>query len=217
MAASVALGDISRAVGPLILKYSDLYMNTVVQNLINPELNSVVKPPLLSSFGDVAMAVGPEFKRYIVYCFQLLTQAAAMEMDPDDEDEVEFVSEIRIAVLEAYTGIVQGFVNNNPELGLMLVPQLPEIAKFAMKIAGEIQASGDDSIYDGKTPTIIKLLVGVLGDITSSVDKRTWFGHFNTSLPWVQALLNWLNTLETAEETPADMSVAQWAMTALKP
>lgn len=36
---------------------------------------------------------------------------------PEDEDDMEMLSELRVAILEAYTGIAQGFAPASPECG----------------------------------------------------------------------------------------------------
>jgi importin subunit beta-1 len=44
--------------------------------LQNPNLNRACKPPLLSVFGDIAVAVEEDFNRYLVYVQTILSQAS---------------------------------------------------------------------------------------------------------------------------------------------
>lgn len=47
-----------------------------------------MKPPILSTIGDVALAIGPEFKNYLNFVCQILQQASQMAAP----DKVNFPS-----------------------------------------------------------------------------------------------------------------------------
>ena len=44
----------------------------------NAEVHRSVKPPILSTIGDIALAIGPEFKNYLGFVCQILQQASQM-------------------------------------------------------------------------------------------------------------------------------------------
>ena len=92
-----------------------------------------MKPQILSVLGDVALAIGPEFRKYLDVVLQTLIQASQAQVDrvsrhlishgdnfdsmismlilkmvQNDFEMVDYLCELREGVLECYTGIVQG-------------------------------------------------------------------------------------------------------------
>ena len=58
---------------------------------------------MISVIGDIAMAVEGNFDRYLPNTMPMLIQAASTTMDEDADDEMlEFLDELREAVLDAY-------------------------------------------------------------------------------------------------------------------
>ncbi len=56
-------------------------MTILLENLSNADVHRLVKPQILSVFGDVALAVGAEFKRYLDMVMQTLMQASQAQVD----------------------------------------------------------------------------------------------------------------------------------------
>ena len=84
----------------------------------SPKLNKSVKPLILSTFGDVALAIGVEFKKYADVVLNALHQASTIQADPNDIDLVDYFNELREGCLDAYTGILQGLKGNNNTTGI---------------------------------------------------------------------------------------------------
>lgn len=84
-------------------------MTVLLENLQSEVLNRNVKISVLSCFGDIALAIGPHFEPYFETTMGVLRQAGQVEPNPLDYDIVDYVSQLREGILEAYTGIVTGF------------------------------------------------------------------------------------------------------------
>jgi len=98
-----------------------------------------VKPCILSTIGDIALAIGAEFKNYLDIVFHILQQAAQTQVDKTDFDMIDYINELREGCLEAYTGIIQGLkgdVENkiNPDVNLA-GPQIPVMLQLIELIA----------------------------------------------------------------------------------
>ena len=99
------VGDICRSVGSRVLQWSDEMMEVLLSNLGDNSVHRLVKPQILSVFGDMALATGPEFRKYLDHVLQTLMQASQAQVDRSDLD---YLNELREGCLEAYTGIIQG-------------------------------------------------------------------------------------------------------------
>uniref|UniRef100_A0A667WRC1 Karyopherin (importin) beta 1 n=1 Tax=Myripristis murdjan TaxID=586833 RepID=A0A667WRC1_9TELE len=100
--------DLCRALMSNILPYCDEIMQLLLENLGNENVHRSVKPQILSAFGDIALAIGGEFKKYLEIVLDTLQQASQAQVDKTDYDMVDYLNELREGCLEAYTGIIQG-------------------------------------------------------------------------------------------------------------
>lgn len=112
------IGDISRALGDQSAQYANAFMTVLCESLQSETLNRNVKIPILSCFGDIALAIGPQFEAYLDTSMNILRQAGQIMPNPMDYDLVDYVSQLREGILEAYTGIVTAFKNS--EKGTLL-------------------------------------------------------------------------------------------------
>lgn len=76
------IGDVCRALGEQSAQYCDSFMSVLFENLQSPVLNRSVKPPILSCFGDVAMAIGAAFEPFLPTTMAVLQQASLMQASP---------------------------------------------------------------------------------------------------------------------------------------
>jgi importin subunit beta-1 len=138
------VGDIARGVKLGILPYCDELMTLLMQNLSNPEIHRDVKPQVLSVFGDIALSIGPEFKKYLDAVVGVLQQVMQVQVDEKDFEVREYLRSLRESVLEAFTGIVQGLKGAdkapNPDINL-LQQHVPVIIKYIVKVAQDPELS----------------------------------------------------------------------------
>ncbi|XP_015608846.1 importin subunit beta-1 isoform X3 [Cephus cinctus] len=153
-------GDICRALKNKILPYCDEIMTLLLENLGNNSVHRSVKPQILAVFGDIALSIGPEFKKYLDVVLQTLAQASQANVDRLDYDMIDYLNELREGILDAYTGIVQGLKGDgstpNPDVNL-LEPHVPFMIQFITSIARDREHS------DGN----VAASAGLIGDLVT--------------------------------------------------
>ncbi|KAG6485360.1 importin subunit beta-1-like [Zingiber officinale] len=156
------VGDICRALDDKILPYCDGIVSQLLKNLSDPVLHRSVKPPIFSCFGDIALAIGEHFEKYIPYVIPMLQGAAdhCSELSPDDDDMQEYGNQLRRGIFEAYSGILQGFKSSKAAL---MVPHANRLLKF-------IEAVVSDKFRDEE---VTKAAVAVLGDLADALGPNT--------------------------------------------
>ncbi|GAB4826181.1 Importin subunit beta-1 [Ancistrocladus abbreviatus] len=156
------VGDICRALEDKILPYCDGIMTLLLKDLSSNQLHRSVKPPIFSCFGDIALAIGDNFDKYLMYAMPMLQSAAELSSHTSaaDDEMTEYTNLLRNGILEAYSGILQGF-KNSPKTQL-LIPYAPHILQFL------------DSMYLEKDmdDAVMKTAIGVLGDLADTLGSN---------------------------------------------
>jgi importin subunit beta-1 len=161
---SAAVGlvaDISRGLGNKILPFCDDIMKMLLDNLSNNSVHRSVKPQILSVFGDIALAIGPEFKKYLPIVLQTLEQASQLQMDRNDYDLVDYINELYENCLQSYTGIVQGLKGDKDKSSediRLLFPHLRHIAGFIVRVASDPEI----------TDSLLSAAAGLIGDLIAA-------------------------------------------------
>ena len=162
IAAVGVVGDLSRALGENILLHCDDLIKCLLAGLTEVSLFRDAKPHIISALGDIALAIGPNFKNYIETVLQLLSQASQIEVDRKDYTLIEYMNELRDSCLDAYTGIIQGLKGPDPrevnQEVQLIWPQVPFILAF-------IDYIGKDPVH---TDSNICSCCGILGDLSIS-------------------------------------------------
>lgn len=156
------VGDICRALEDKIFPYCDGIMTQLLKNLSSDNLHRSVKPPLFSCIGDIALAIGDNFEKYLMYAMKTLQIAAEMYAHTSgfDLEMTEYINSLRNGILEAYSGIFQGFKNSSKSQ--ILIPYAPHILQFL------------DSIYMEKDmdDIVMKTAIGVVGDLADTLGSN---------------------------------------------
>lgn len=156
MVAVGIIGDISRALGEQSAEYAGVFMSALLENLQSDVLNRNVKIAVLSCFGDIALAIGAGFEPYVDTTMGVLRQAGALQPNPLDFDLVDYVTQLREGILEAYTGIVTAFKNTDKVQ--LLLPHSSNILELVQRCLGD----------DDRSETTVKLCFGLLGDLADA-------------------------------------------------
>ena len=154
------VGDISRNIEEKIQPFCDNIMNALVDDLKDSTIHRSVKPPVLSCFGDIAMAIGGAYKPYLEFSVLMLMQASATTVPDDDEDLVEYLNLLREAILEAYVGIIQGLRDGNM-LGDFMT-YVPSVLQFLQVIAED----------PNRDSYVLSKAVGLLGDLAQTMGPQ---------------------------------------------
>lgn len=165
IAAVGVVSDVCRAIGRQILPHCDEIMTVLLTNLSDANVHRSVKPHILGVFGDICLAIGSDFKKYLEVVLQMLQQAASAQIDKTDYDMVDYLNELRESCLEAYTGIIQGLKGDdkekiNPDVNLVTA-QIPFILTFIEAVSDDVDHS------DG----IVAACSGLIGDLCEAFGK----------------------------------------------
>ena len=164
------LGDVARAVDSALTPYAPRLLSTLLTALRSPDVRREVKPPILSAFGDVALALGPGFAPLAgdvvptLAAAASLAAAAAAAAAPDDDDALEYTDALRAGVAEAYSGLFNGLSAGDgatpPAADAALATAGPPALDFAADVA---------SRADGADPAVVRAVVSLVGDVAATV------------------------------------------------
>lgn len=160
------VSDICRALKSDILPYCDEFMTLLVENLQDSTIDQSIKPQIFWVFGDIALVIGPDFMKYLDIVMTMLSQASQVPMDHSDLDKRDHLNRLRESILEAYTGIVQGFKGDQrkPRQELSYVqPYVQDIINFMIVIAEEPMHT------DNQVATV----AGLVGDLCQGFGPPT--------------------------------------------
>jgi len=191
------VGDICRALVTRILQWSDEIMEVLLTNLGDNSVHRSVKPQILSVFGDMALATGPEFRKYLDHILQALMQASQAQVDRSDPDMLDYLNELREGCLEAYTGIIQGLKGDGqvPSGDLTIVqPHVAYIVQFITVVARDSEHS-DASVAAS---------AGLIGDLCAA------FGRDIVTLLDVEPISELL-TVGRRSKTSKTKTLSTWA------
>ena len=190
------VGDISRNIEGHMQPFCDDIMNALVDDLKDSNIHRSVKPPVLSCFGDIAMAIGAAYQPYLEFSVLMLMQASQTAVPQDDDDLIEYLNLLREAILEAYVGIVQGLRDGNI---------LNLFGAYVAPLMSFLNVIAEDPNRDD---FVLNKAVGLLGDLAQTMGGQMK-NEFNK--PFVQKLV----AEAMSSNDPSLVEVATWASTLL--
>ncbi|KAJ3081638.1 karyopherin beta [Quaeritorhiza haematococci] len=194
------VGDISRALNDQVLVYCDNFMNYLMNALQSPVLHRNVKPVIVSCFGDIALAIGGQFEKYLKVVMLVLQQAANTRVQLNDYAMIDYQSQLRESIVEAYVGIVQG-LKTGDQIN-MFAEHLPSVFGFLQVVHADVD----------RTETTTRAMLGLLGDVGEAFPP----GHLKMfyQQDWIDKLVKEVRTDKHA--SPATKDVARWAREKIK-
>lgn len=171
--------DICTAVGGQIQPFCDAIMEALRSTLSDSNITRDIKPTVIALFGDIAMAIGAAFEPYLQVSIMMLMQASQQCMTPtDDEDLLMFFNSLRLAILEAYSGIVFGLVDG--KVLRLFVPNLVAVLQFLQYLS---------SPESNKDERVLAKALALTGDIAKEMLTQHPQGKSILSQPWVAQLI----------------------------
>ncbi|KAJ1920173.1 karyopherin Kap95 [Mycoemilia scoparia] len=171
------IGDICRGFNNDVKPYCDAFMHILLKNLESSELSRDVKPPILSCFGDIALAIGGDFEKYLEFVLPALASACTVSanMQPTDFDTIDYNNQLRSGIFEAYIGIVQGLKTGNKTDALLQHAQpLFEFMRIVF-------------IDTSRTEEVTRPMIGLIGDLADAFPKGQLGNAFQVD--WVASLI----------------------------
>jgi importin subunit beta-1 len=159
------VGDLSRALGPKLINFTDSLVNDLLKGLQDGTLKREVKPLILAALGDIALAVGGNFDRYFAVVMDVLAQASATAgniklEETEDIDVIDYMNSLRESICEAYSGIIQG-LSGDGKVDLVL--------NYANGILQLLAAITSDGL---RTEEVTRGAVGLLGDLVANLGSQ---------------------------------------------
>ncbi|RZC86506.1 hypothetical protein C5167_030585 [Papaver somniferum] len=152
------VGDICRALDDKFVPFCDGIMSLLLSDLSNGVLHRSVKPPIFSCFGDIALAIGEHFEKYLAYAIPMMQKASEVcaQIDNDDEEMMDYGNQLRRGIFEAYSGVLQGMKGSKADL---LLPHAGHLLQFI------------ELVFNDKTrdESVSKAAVAVLGDLADTL------------------------------------------------
>ena len=196
------LGDVCRAMEEDFAPYCPSIMQILTRSLDDPEVPKAVKPSILASFGDIAIAIGDTFVNhsgvgYLGVVAPPLQAAATMSIEMarnmgDNDEEIEYVNSLRQNILDAWSGMFNGLTKQAVD------QNLKQYAEFIVYFVETIAADGAHEDLN-----VLNRAVGALGDLAANI---TGIGVIFQQKPYVKVFLEHCQTKPGLDEK------AHWAL-----
>ncbi|KAL4433025.1 hypothetical protein ABPG77_006452, partial [Micractinium sp. CCAP 211/92] len=166
---------------------------TLLTNLQSQDVHRNIKPQILSAFGDIALAIGDRFEKYLQHVVAMLQSAMTLSVQQQqqqgaDEDVADYNNLLRHGILEAWAGMFNGLSKERAEQ--YLKPFAPPLLDFVEAIYAD-KAGQDDGVW--------KASAALLGDVASTLSAvGVLFQQKQYVQPFLQQLAQDSTTADTA-------------------
>lgn len=190
------LGDVCRSIEEGVLPWANNIMTQLLNNLVNPEVDRVIKPQILMAFGDIALALGDKFEPYLQPVLESLKSAMQLSVqlqNSGDDDSFDYNNTLRQGILEGWAGLFNGLSKENTER--YIGPMAPHLIEFV------------EAIYrdeENQNETVWKSAAALLGDVASGLSNAGQL--FQQKHQFVSEFL------QQCSEDPSAADTAKWAL-----
>ncbi|KAJ3358263.1 karyopherin beta [Allomyces javanicus] len=205
----VAVGvvaDLTRALDGEFLAFADGFMEVLGNLLVNAAVSTTIKPSIITCFGDIALAVGTHFEKYLTVVMGVLAQAIAMVKDPAapnaaaSPETVEFIELMREAIVDALVGIVAALAPAGK--GDLLIPYLDAMCTAMHAAASNLPQDPEH---------VVRQIAGLVGDLAANIGAPA---RLPLSQPWVPEFLTMAARTRSFETGTRE--TAKWARMMVK-
>ncbi|KAL1914260.1 uncharacterized protein VTP21DRAFT_9074 [Calcarisporiella thermophila] len=194
------VGDVCRALGEQAAPLCDNFMQILMQDLQNPVLHKDVKPMILSCFGDIALAIGDKFEKYLDVTMMVLNQACGTRIEKTNFDLIDYQNALWDGILEAFVGITQAMKSGDK--AQLLIPHVQTMFGFIHMVFSD----------QDRSTSVTRNLVGLVGDLGEAFQNGQCKQLFQSD--WIGALFRDVRTNPHLNAQTKD--VARWAREMVK-
>jgi len=199
--ATGVIGDLCRALGGKIITYCDTILQILYTNLQNSAVDKKIKAAIMSSFGDIAIAITGDFEKYLAPVLKMLLEASNTKLQDgpaNNEEWIEYLNTLREGVLEAYTGIIYGLRDSGKSA--LFKESVNSVLMFVQTITEDTTT----------TEAVMKAALGVVGDLISVFQQE--LAHHLGQAPFLARLVEFANRCQD----PNTQKTAQWLRSLLQ-
>jgi len=139
------VGDLSRALDVEMNQYCDRLVREALAPLLeSKDVDRKLKPLVMTAMGDLALATRGQFEPYVPGTVKLLTQASFTRLEDgpvDSEEWIDYLNQLRMAVLEGFIGLVYGLREANRHM--VLKDNVQSILEFIVRLIDDKSVSED--------------------------------------------------------------------------
>jgi importin subunit beta-1 len=192
--------DLCRALQIKILPYVEQFVQILYTNLQNPKVDRKIKAAIMTTFGDIALAVTGEFEKFLGPVIGMLSEASQTKLEdgnPDNEDWIDYLNQLREGVLVAYAGIIHGLRESGKIV--LFKEHVNSVLDFVRRVVDDSSVSED----------VMKQAVCVVGDLIMVFQQE--LTTYLSQAPFLPKLVKW-----SSESSDPDIrKTAQWLMNLL--